>query len=291
MIIKNTHTSTRPAIWTGQNFIREKKIVKHLLSLSNISKNDCVIEIGPGKGAITKYLSHIAKQVIGIEVDQHLANALNSELADLPNVQIITADFLSWQPPQYYYKVFANIPFAMTADIIKKLTKDSYFQSGYLIVQDKAALRFAPKKIQTQIAILLAPIFAIKIISKIKRFAFSPIPKVNIVLLEIIRRKKPLIAIKDYQEFCNFVVYGYNRWQPNIMLALKQIFTQKQRQQLATKLKLAKTKPSQLTFAQWQQLFALFKQQASLEKKKIIAGAYKKLIQQQQKLQKIYRTR
>ena len=73
MIIKNTHTSTRPAIWTGQNFIREKKIVKHLLSLSNISKNDCVIEIGPGKGAITKYLSHIAKQVIGIEVDQHLA--------------------------------------------------------------------------------------------------------------------------------------------------------------------------------------------------------------------------
>lgn len=291
MIAKNIHTACRRAIWTGQNFIREEKLVKHLLSLSDISQNDCVIEIGPGKGVITKCLSHIAKQVIAIEADKNLAHALNNELVNLPHVQIIAADFLSWQLPQYPYKVFANIPFAMTADIINKLTQNSYFQSGYLIVQDKAALRFAPERKQTQIAILLAPIFHMEIISKIKRFAFSPIPKVNIVLLKIIRRKKPLININDYQKFCDFVVYGYNRWQPNMMLALKPIFTKKQRQQLAAKFGLAKAKPSQLTFAQWQQLFIYFKQQANLEKRQLIAGAYKKLIQQQQKLQKIYRTR
>ena len=60
MIAKNIHTACRRAIWTGQNFIREEKLVKHLLSLSDISQNDCVIEIGPGKGVITKCLSHIS---------------------------------------------------------------------------------------------------------------------------------------------------------------------------------------------------------------------------------------
>lgn len=76
-----------------------------------------------------------------------------------------------------------------------------------------------------------------------------------------------------------------------MMLALKPIFTKKQRQQLAAKFGLAKAKPSQLTFAQWQQLFIYFKQQTNLEKRQLIAGAYKKLLKQQQKLQKIYRTR
>lgn len=147
------------------------------------------MEIGAGKGIITKQLVTRAKQVLAIEVDEQLAKQLQNNFADVKNLTIINDDFLAWQLPTTPYKVFSNIPFNLTAEIIKKLTTDRVnFLSAYLIVQEKAAWRFTFDKGQTQIAILLSALFDCQIIAKLKRTDFKPVPKVNIVMLKLAKR-------------------------------------------------------------------------------------------------------
>ncbi|WP_276612745.1 ribosomal RNA small subunit methyltransferase A, partial [Klebsiella pneumoniae] len=104
----------------SQNFLHNTKLVEDLLFKSNITKEDFVVEIGPGKGIITKALSKICKAVTAIEFDSVLADKLTHEFKS-SNVSIIEADFLKYNLPDHNYKVFSNIPFNITASILNKL--------------------------------------------------------------------------------------------------------------------------------------------------------------------------
>lgn len=126
----------------SQNFIRHPKLVRELLELSNISTNDLVIEIGSGKGMITRELVKSAGRVIAIERDRTFSEEL-SEINESSNFQLVIEDFMKWQLPRENYKVFSNIPFNYTADIVSKLTtSDRKPTDIYLIMQETAAHRF-----------------------------------------------------------------------------------------------------------------------------------------------------
>lgn len=110
----------------SQNFLVNKKLVERLISKSNIDVTDYVIEIGPGKGIITDVLSQHAGEVVAVEYDQELYNNL-VRYHSHDNVTYIFGDFLKYKLPlNRRYKIFSNIPFQITADIIRKLT-DDYF--------------------------------------------------------------------------------------------------------------------------------------------------------------------
>lgn len=130
----------------SQNFLKSSKFVESLVAKANIDKGDLVVEIGPGTGIITKILTKKAGRVIAVELDSRLAINLSSKLKGLfNNVDVVQADFLKWQLPQEPFKMFSNIPFNLTTDIIKKLTTGNQLKESYLIVQDKAAQRFLVK--------------------------------------------------------------------------------------------------------------------------------------------------
>ena len=78
----------------GQNFITSKLILEHIISVSNLSKDDYVIEIGPGLGALTEFLALGAKEVIAYEIDLDMVNILKENMRDYKNVHIIHQDFL-----------------------------------------------------------------------------------------------------------------------------------------------------------------------------------------------------
>jgi len=108
----------------SQNFLVNKKLVERLISKSNIDVTDYVIEIGPGKGIITDVLSQHAGEVVAVEYDQELYNNL-VRYHSHDNVTYIFGDFLKYKLPlNRRYKIFSNIPFQITADIIRKLTDD-----------------------------------------------------------------------------------------------------------------------------------------------------------------------
>jgi 23S rRNA (adenine-N6)-dimethyltransferase len=278
----------------SQNFLQDDAFVGRLVNQANIDHDDIVLEIGPGKGVITWQLARLAKKVVAIELDRQLATRLKQIFADQRNVEIVQGDFMHFELPQDTYKVFSNIPFNMTADIMNKLLSvKNPPKEAYIIMQDAAADKFigSPVGPTTQTAILLQPFFDMRVLTKIPKKHFIPMPKIDAVLAAFIRRPKPLIAYKDQALFRDFVVYGYNQWKPTVVEAFKNIFTDRQLVIMTNNLDLANLKPSQLTVQQWIGMFDVFVNLVPPVKIQLVRGAEKRLRSKQAGMVKQHRTR
>jgi len=104
----------------SQNFLKSKNLVVKILELSSIGPQDLVLEIGPGKGIITEELARRAREVVAIEKDKGLFLFLKEKFKNNPKIKILNIDFLKFQLPKFPYKIFSNIPFFITGEIIKK---------------------------------------------------------------------------------------------------------------------------------------------------------------------------
>lgn len=281
----------------SQNFLKSKKIVEHLIKKSSINLKDIVYEIGPGRGVITQELAKRCKKVIAIEKDKQLFNYLRGRFKNNSKIEIKYGDFLHYPlPKEECYKVFSNIPFNITAEIIHKLTSaKNPSEDIYLFVQKEAAKKFIgfpyAKKTQME-ALFLKPWFDLKVLYHFKRTDFEPLPRVDIVFLRIKKRQQPLINKNQSQDYRDFIVYGFSQWKPTLREGFKKIFTKTQFKKLSKDLKIPyNVTPAQLNFDQWYKLFQYFLIGVSENKKKKIFGAENILKNQQKNLQKIHRTR
>jgi 23S rRNA (adenine-N6)-dimethyltransferase len=205
----------------------------------------------------------------------------------------VKTDFLTWKLPSYPYKVFSNIPFNVTADIVTKLLEsENSPESTYLIMQDKAAERFIGEPVgdNSQASILLKPFFDMGIVTKINRNQFEPRPSVNTVLAKFIKKEYPLIKYENWQEYRDFVIYGYNQWKPTILEAFGEVFSYKQSKIIKRNFGVGGMKPSELNIEQWVKMFETYKQYVPEFKKEKVRGAEKRLKRQQKSLEKRHRT-
>ncbi len=277
----------------SQNFIRKSELVNELLGITNINTEDLVIEIGPGKGIITRELVKRANHVIVVERDSRFIADLSLHNSQ-DNLQVVNSDFLEWQLPHGKYKVFSNIPFNYTADIINKLTSATNLPTDiYLIMQEAAAFRFAgqPYQDNSLVSTLIGIDFTVEVKRKISRESFEPRPNVEIVFVHFAKQQTPRMLSEERQLFRDFVVYGYTKWAPSVLESFKEIFTNRQRSIIAKSQKLDGLKPTELTTDQWVGLFKTFRQYVSEDIKNLVYGSEKRLKQKQSKLEKSYRTR
>lgn len=252
----------RKQIALAQNFLRSSSLVRTLLEESSVRAGDLVYEIGPGRGIITAELAQVARKVVAIEKDPDLAQGLRRKFAGVGNVQIIINDFLRYRISDREYKIFANIPYNLTADIVRKLLYTPLVpDEAYLIMQKQAAEKFSGFPSETQFSILAKPSFDIRIIRDLRRTDFEPIPRVDSVLLQIRKRDVALVRQEDAFLYRRFVHYGFSTWKHNLKLIFKPVFSYEQWKRLAKDLSFPlDTVPSQLTFEQWLGLFECFKQ-------------------------------
>lgn len=285
--------SIRPGVLYSQNFLKDPSLVASLLDGSGIGSNDTVYEIGPGKGIITEQLARRSRQVVAIEKDPHLAAWLRQRFAGVPNMIIQTGDFLHYPLPHKPYRVFANIPFNITAAIVTKLTTTaSPPDEASLIMQKEAAEMFLGKPRESLRTILLKPWFEMKIVHTFQRQDFLPAPRVDVVMLRLRKRGPPLVTSADRDCFRDFVVHIFTTWQPLQEARLKGIFSRQQIKYMQRELSIdLQTTPTALSCEQWLNLFGYFKRVGSEQAKQKIAGSELRLIQQQNQLQKIHRTR
>lgn len=269
----------------SQNFIKSPSLVKQLLSVSSISFDDLVLEIGPGKGIITQELLKITGKLIAVEKDRNLINFLQTKYNSFPNFKLINQDFLSYNLPKNNYKIFSNIPFSITADILNKILKSpNKPQELYLIIQLEAAKKYClSPNFNNQDAVLTSPYYDVKILGDIDRSAFTPKPQVDIVFAKFTLKNKPLINDSDYSEFRNFITYGFNQWKPNIFEIYKKIFSYDQFKKINHQLQINSLKPSQLSLNQWLDFFAVYQKFVSIQKKKLLNGFEKKLSKKHKK--------
>jgi 23S rRNA (adenine-N6)-dimethyltransferase len=271
-------TRQRRQICLAQNFLRSPKLVRRLVGLSTIGPSDVVYEIGPGNGIITAALATVAHQVIAIEKDPELVRRLRERFRLLNNVEIVEEDFLAYSfrarpvygsPSQTVgsqtrtseYKMFASIPYNITARILRKIIDErSNLGDVYLILQKEAAKKFSGSPRETLFSILAKPFFEFQILTRLRRTDFWPVPNVDSVLLSIRRRTRPLIEKEEVTSYREFVQYGFGRWKPNLKLAFKKVFTYKQWKRLARDLDIPlNATPTELSFEQWLGLYHGFR--------------------------------
>lgn len=284
----------RKNLWQSQNYFKSSNLIDNLLDKTSICKNDTVIEIGPGKGVITWQLIKKCKEVIGIEYDFVQYKQLKEKLMNIKNVNIINKDFLKYKlPSKTPYKVFSNIPFNITAQIINKLIFESYPADDiYLVMQKEAAYKYAgsPYNQERMRSLLIKPFFETTIIHRFKRIDFYPVPNVNVVLFNIKKRKDSLVSNRD--KYNDFIAYSFSNHGRNLKDRLAKIFTDKQFNRLSESAGFNKTCGLlELNYKQWIVLYKYYTQYITKQKKRCVEGAYEKLIRQQKKLSKIHRNR
>ena len=284
-----SHTSIRDS----QSFLKDSRLAATLITRCELSQEDVVYEIGPGKGTITAQLAHRCKKVIAIEKDPILSALLARNGPAYPNVTIHNGDFLEHPLPRYPYKVFSNIPFNITSAIVTRLTTaPNPPEDAYLFIQKEAAEMYLGRPSETLRSVLLKPWFEMEIVHSFHRHDFTPVPSVDVVLLRLRKRQPPLVNHANRQSFRDFVAYTFTTWRPTLGAILKDVFSWGQLKQISREFRIdLGVTPTGLRFEQWLHLFKCYQLNASPRARGVIAGSERRLHHQQKRLQKIHRTR
>ena len=192
--------------YISQNFLTSKKTISRLINLSSIGKDDFVYEIGAGKGHITCELGKRCGQIKAIEIDESLYHKAVKKTESLSNVRIIHGDFLKSSLPRCEYKIFSNIPFCITSQIIEKITGAPNPPSeAWLVMQKGAAKRFCGLPEETMGSLMIKPFFDIKIVYHFKSDDFHPSPKAQCVLVHFKKKQNPDIDKSHYEKYKKFI--------------------------------------------------------------------------------------
>lgn len=193
----------------GQNFLIDTHVLEKIISAAGITKNDCVLEIGPGIGTMTQYLAENAGHVVAVEIDRNLIPILKETLADYDNMTVINEDILRVDikalAEEYNggkpIKVVANLPYYITTPIIMGL-----FESGVpidnitVMVQKEVADRMKEgpgSKDYGALSLAVQYYAEPEIVANVPPNCFIPRPNVGSAVIRLTRHKEMSVEVKD----------------------------------------------------------------------------------------------
>lgn len=268
-----TLAMVRARIKWAQNFLTDAALAERLVNVAAIGASDLVYEIGPGEGILTRALARHARKVIAVDVDGELARRLKKEFQGESHVEIRHEDFLEHRFESERYRVFSNIPFNITADVVRKLLTERYPPvDAHLILQKEAAGKFAGQPRETEMSVSWKPWFDFSIVWEFRRTDFDPVPSVDVVMLRICHREKPLVSEDMAAQYRKFIRFAFRAWKNNLKSTFKAIFTYEQWKRLSRDHGFPlKATPTELTFEQWLRIFQYFIIGTTEAKKRLIA--------------------
>jgi len=204
----------------GQHFLVDRNILDKVIRTAEVTKEDVVLEVGPGLGEMTFGLSQKAKRVIAIEIDSKLVNQLRIKFEDIPNLEIVQGDILKYDFSPLFQKagrpmkVVANLPYQISTPLLFRFLEErEKFSSLLLMLQKEVAQRLIASpgnKEYGPLSIFVQRVSEVSIRFFIKPIAFFPPPKVDSALVEIRWRKSPLVDLEDEGWFKKVVQGCFN---------------------------------------------------------------------------------
>ena len=186
----------------GQNFIIDKNTINKIERIIRPKKNEHIIEIGPGRGAITIPLLNQVKYITAIEIDPLLVQYLNNK--NKPNLIVKNEDFMDWVPSfKNKRKVFGNLPYYISSPIIFKLIKDKRFNEIIIMLQKEVALRMLAtpdNKDYSRMSVMAQTFCNIKYETKISKNVFNPKPNVDSCIISL-KRKEIKLNFTQYSQY------------------------------------------------------------------------------------------
>ncbi|OOC53744.1 MULTISPECIES: ErmE/ErmH/ErmO/ErmR family 23S rRNA (adenine(2058)-N(6))-methyltransferase [Nocardiopsis] len=195
----------------SQNFLADPAWAHRVVRTSGAGPEDLVVEVGPGDGAITRFLAPAVRRVLAYEVDPRLAERLSERYRDpATGVRVVRADFTRVRPPRGEFHVVGNIPYARTADIVRWCLAAHGLASATLVTQ----LEYARKRTGgfgrwSRLTVLTWPEWSWALAGRIDRRRFRPVPRVDAGLLVLRRRRTPLVAPERMNDYRRTVELGF----------------------------------------------------------------------------------
>lgn len=213
-ILKKYNISANKSL--GQNFLIDDNVIENIVESANITKEDLVIEIGPGLGTLTARLLEKAKKVIAIELDNRMINILNDRFSLYENFELINEDVLKVdlrklisENKAQKVKVVANLPYYITTPIIMKLLEDKLeIESITVMVQKEVAKRLTAKpgdKLSGAITYSVNYYCEPEEVVTVPSSSFIPEPEVESEVIKLKLRKEPPVQIKNEEIFFKLI--------------------------------------------------------------------------------------
>ena len=201
----------------GQNFLVDTNIARKIVDELCILEGEQVVEIGPGKGALTRLIVRKGAKVVGVEKDFQLSESLRAEFCSTPSFELVNGDFLDYQFKTYdkLVKVVGNIPYNLTSKIVSKLVDSrSKLDFAVLMLQEEVADRLAAKwgtKSYGALSVRLQLTAGVKKLFQVPPTCFQPRPKVTSQVIKISFQNRDALA--DEERFVTFIkkAFGMRR--------------------------------------------------------------------------------
>lgn len=242
-----------PVRFTGQHFTINKQLITDAINLANILSDDTVIDIGAGKGHLTKHLSSICRKVIAIEKDIALGWLLEKRFSNTENVNVVRCNFRNFIFPNKPFKVVSNIPYGITSDIFKSLMfqQAELFSGGTIVTQLEAADKLFSDELYNPYIILYHTYFDLRLICEVSPDNFTPPPTVMSALLQIRKKRNPKVHYTLRNKYLSFLFYFLKMPHMHARTALKRLFRKRQvremteRYNIDPEAKITKLKPQE----------------------------------------------
>ncbi|NDO72005.1 16S rRNA (adenine(1518)-N(6)/adenine(1519)-N(6))-dimethyltransferase RsmA [Schaedlerella arabinosiphila] len=217
----------------GQNFLIDTHVLDKIIRSAEISRDDMVLEIGPGIGTMTQYLACAAGKVIAVEIDRALIPILEDTLEGYDNVRVINGDILKIDLPKLVeeenggrpIKVVANLPYYITTPIIMGLFEgDVPLKSITVMVQKEVADRMqAAPGSKDYGALSLAVQYYAKpyIAANVPQNCFMPRPRIGSAVIRLERYETPPVEVKDEKMLFSIIRASFNQRRKTLANGLK----------------------------------------------------------------------
>ena len=207
----------------GQNFLIDSNVLNDIVDASGVTKDDCVLEIGPGIGSLTQYLAEAAKRVIAVEIDKSLIPILDDTLSEYDNVTVINEDILKVDIDKIIeeyndnkkIKVVANLPYYITTPIIMKLFESGApIESVTVMVQKEVADRMSMgpgNKDYGSLYLAVGFYASAELVMDVPPSSFIPQPGVGSAVVHLKRFDKPAVEVKDEKYMFEIIRTSFNQ--------------------------------------------------------------------------------
>ena len=222
----------RPTKKLGQNFLTDKNVIARILDSAKINTDDVVLEVGPGKGALTGKIASVAKNVYAIEKDKFLYNELLQKYSSAENLTLINEDVLKTDLRDFHknnkIKFIANLPYNITSPVLSALTDNrDIFSEIIIMIQKEVGDRITSEpgsKTYGSLSVIIQTYFNVTHLFTVPPSSFRPRPKVDSVVIKLEPTKKYSSTIKDTVLFSGVVKSSFSSRRKMIANSLRSQF-------------------------------------------------------------------